>query len=50
MHLHSTHVKVILNESEREFHIKTDKQLHMFLENSTENEVGWRYSVDLQTK
>ena len=50
IHIHNVTVKTVENEDERDFHIKNDRQLIMFLENETKNEVGWRYSVQLMTR
>ena len=56
--IHTTKVNIVQSdygtnddgEEERIFHIKADKDLIMFLENQTNNQVGWRYSVQLQAK
>ena len=55
--IHTTKVKLVQSDygtsedgNERIFHIKADKDLIMFLENQTNNAVGWRYSVQLQAK
>ena len=55
--IHTTKVKLVQSDygtnedgHERIFHIKADKDLIMFLENQTNNAVGWRYSVQLQAK